>query len=100
LLDKEFFVAARKCLWDYDQSIFGTAKESLVEGGSSKVDYVALVDSEPMGLCEAKSPSVMKKVGVSLPSRGIKFEWVRGQPLVSKILAKVFATTLVLRRNV
>jgi hypothetical protein len=31
----------------------------------------------------------MKNVCGSLPSHGIKLKWVRGQPLVSKILSKV-----------
>jgi hypothetical protein len=54
-----------------------------------KVDYVALVDDEPRALCEAESPSVMKKTGDLLPPHGIELTWVRGQPLVPKILAKV-----------
>jgi hypothetical protein len=89
LLDKGFFVAARKCLWEYDRSIFETTKENMVKGATSKVDYVVLVDNEPKGLCEAKPPSVMEKVGNSLPPRGIELKWVPGQPLVPKILAKV-----------
>jgi hypothetical protein len=42
-----------------------------------------------MGLCEAKSPSVMKNVCGSLPSHGIELKWVHGQPLMPKILSKV-----------
>ena len=105
MLDKGFFVAARKCLWEYDLSIFETTKENVVEGATSKVDYVVLVDNKPKGLCEVKSPSVMKKVGNSLPPHGIELKWVRGQPLVPKILAKVstlflLVTTPFLRRDV
>jgi hypothetical protein len=59
---------------------------------SSKVDYVALMDDKPMGLCEAKSPSVMANVCNKLPPHGIKLKWAQGQDLVPKILAKV--TTL------
>ncbi len=105
LVDKGFFVAARKCLWVYDHSIFGTTREHLAERGSSKVDYVVLVDNELTVLCEAKSPSVMKNVCYSLPSPGIELKSVHGQPLVPKILSKVstlfpLVTALVLRRNV
>jgi hypothetical protein len=87
LLDKGFFVAVRKCLWEYDGLVFGTDEEHLVRG--SKVDYVGQVDSQAKVLCEAKPPSVMKKVGSMLPPRGIELKWVRGQSLVPKILAKV-----------
>ena len=76
--------------------------EDSVEGGRSKVDYVALVDDEPKALCEAKSPSVMKKVGELLPQRGIQLTWVSGLSLVPKLLSKVnglllSATTLFIR---
>ncbi|KIL63596.1 hypothetical protein M378DRAFT_12032 [Amanita muscaria Koide BX008] len=64
LLDTGFFKATRKCLGEFG------------EGGTSKVDYVALVNDEPKALCEAKSPSVMKKVGELLPPRGIELKWV------------------------
>jgi hypothetical protein len=87
LLNKGFFVAVGKCLWVFDQSEFGTDEEHVV--GGSKVDYVGLVDNEPKTLCEAKSPSVMKKISSSLPPRGIELKWVRGQSLVPKILTKV-----------
>ena len=81
------------------------AKEHSAKEGNSKVDYVALVDNKPMGLCEAKSPSFMKNVCDSLPQHGIELKWVHGQGLVQKILAKVstlfpLITALVLRRNV
>jgi hypothetical protein len=105
LLDRGFFVAARKCLWVYDRSYFETIEEHLAKGGGSKVDYVALVNKEHTGLCEAKSPSVMKNVCVLLPPHGIQLKWVQGLPLVPKILSKVstlfpLVTALVLRRNV
>ncbi|KAI0302510.1 hypothetical protein BC826DRAFT_1089655 [Russula brevipes] len=87
-LDKSFFVAASKCFWVYDQSTFGMTREHLAENGTSKVDYAVLVDKKLMGLCEAESPSVMKNVYNSLPSRGIELKWVEGQPLVPKILSK------------
>jgi hypothetical protein len=90
LLDKGFFVAVRKCLAEYGGYRFETAVEDLVEGGSSKVDYVALADDRRMALCEAKSPSVMKKVGQLLPARGIELSWIpASQSLVRRILTKV-----------
>lgn len=101
LLDKGVFQAARKCLWEYDQYLFKTIKEDVAVGGSSKVDYVAQVDGKGIALCEANSPSVMKKVGEWLPPHGIKLTWVRSQPLVPKIFAKVSmpfsSVTLVLK---
>jgi hypothetical protein len=63
--------------------------ENSVEGARSMVDYVALVDSEPKALCEAESPSIIKKAGNFLPPRGIELKWVRGQSLMPKILTKV-----------
>ncbi|KIM80579.1 hypothetical protein PILCRDRAFT_73114 [Piloderma croceum F 1598] len=74
LLDKGFFVAVRKCLWEYNGYSFGTRKEHVAEGGGSKVDYVALVDGGFKALL--------------LPSHGIKLKWVQGQTLVPKILTK------------
>jgi hypothetical protein len=105
LLDRGFFPAASKCFWEYDRSVFKTTEEHLAEGAGSKVDYVARVNDEIMGLCEAKSPSVMENACDSLPLHGIELKWVHGQPLVPRILAKVstlfpLITALVLRRNV
>jgi hypothetical protein len=71
----------------FDRSEFRTVEEDVV--GGSKVDYVGLVGNEPKALCEAKSPSVMKKISILLPPRGIELKWVRGQTLAPKILAKV-----------
>lgn len=68
---------------------FATTKEDSVVDGTSKVDYVALVDNEPRALCEAKSPWVMKRAGEYLPPHGIELNWVKGQSLVPKILAEV-----------
>jgi len=87
LLDKGFFAAVGKCLWVFDRSEFGTVEEHVV--GDSKVDYVGLVDDEPKVLCEAKSPSVVKKVSISLPPCGIELKWVRRQTLVPKIHTKM-----------
>jgi hypothetical protein len=91
LLDKGFFEATRKCLGRCGPYRFKTAKEQSVEGGSSKVDYVALVNNESNALLEAGSPSVMKKVGAKLPPHGIELTWVSRQSLVPKILSKVSA---------
>ena len=63
--------------------------EHSVEGCRSKVDYVLLVGDHKPALCEAKSPSVIHKVGELLPERGIKLTWESGQPLIPKKFAKV-----------
>ena len=99
-----FFDAAGKCLWVYDQSTFETTSEHKVEKGGSIVDFLALVNDNPVGLCEAKSPSVMTQVCDSLPPHGIQLKSIRGQPLVPKILTMVstlfpLVPALVLKRN-
>jgi hypothetical protein len=104
LLDKGFFQAAREVLWAYDRERFKTVVEHVAEKGSSKVDYFALVNDNPVVLCEAKSPQVMTNVCKHLPQRGIELKWVQGEALVPKILANVstlipLITALVLRRN-
>ena len=88
LLDK-LFAAAGKCLWAYGRHNFRKVVEHSVEGTRSRVDYVMLVDHEARALCEAKSPSVMKKVGNLLPVRGIKLEWTHSQNVLRRILGKV-----------
>ena len=93
MLDKGFFEAARRCFGECDPGLydFDTAWEESVEGGSSKIDYVALVNDESKALIEVKSPSVMKKVGELLPAHGIELKWDRNQSLIPKILSKVSA---------
>lgn len=77
-------------MWEYGQYRLSTTKKHSVQGGGSRVDYVALVDGDAKGLCETKSPSVMKKVGELLPARGIELSWLPGsQSVVRKILTKV-----------
>ena len=78
---------------------------SVKEEGGPGVDYMTLVDENPTGLCEAKSPSVMNNICKSLPSHGLQLKWIQGQPLVPKILLNVstlfpLVTALVLKRNV
>lgn len=63
--------------------------EHRVEGGSSKVDFVVLADDRFTVLVEAKSPSVMRKVGDLLPPRGFELKWHQRQSLLPKILSKV-----------
>lgn len=61
------------------------------------VDYVALVDDEEKLLCEAKSPSVMKKFGDLLSERGFELEWIPSSSLVRKILGKVSTLCIFLK---
>jgi hypothetical protein len=79
----------RGCLFVYGRHRCKGDKQNSVEGGNSKVDYVLLVDDDKQALCEAKSPSVMHKVGPLLPRHGIELKWSRGQTLIQKIFAKV-----------
>jgi hypothetical protein len=73
----------------YGRYRFKTDKENSVEGGSSKVDHVLLVNDDDRALCEVKSPLVTQKAGELLPPHGIELKWVRGQSLIPKILANV-----------
>lgn len=82
-------MAVCKCLVKYSQYAFSTDKENVVKGGSSKVDYVVLVDDEPKALCEEKSASVMKTVGELLPPWGIKLKWNHSQSPMQRLLGKV-----------
>ena len=91
LLDTGFLQATRKCLALCGPYRFKTVKEKSVEGGSSKVDYEALVNDILRVLLEAKSPSVMKIAGELLPPHGIELKWVCDQSLVPKLLSKVSA---------
>ena len=89
LLDKGFFEAARIFLAVYGDQNFETFRENSVEGGSSSVDYILVVDDNEVALCEAKSPSVMYHVGQILPEHGIKLTWLPSKSLLRKILSKV-----------
>ncbi|KIL58963.1 hypothetical protein M378DRAFT_27259 [Amanita muscaria Koide BX008] len=86
LLDKGVLQALTPCLWVYGGYHFQNILEQVADGGSSKVDYVLQVNHEDEVLVEAKSPSVMKRVGELLPPRGIELTWARRQTLVPKIL--------------
>ena len=73
--------AARRCLASYGEYDFRTDKGKSVQEGSSRV---AMVDGSSMVLSEAKSPSLMKKVGNLLPERGIKLEWIPSRSLSAR----------------
>ena len=89
-LNSGFLVAARKTLFKHSHLEFKTDKEDKVDGGVSKVDYVALVDTRKTLLFEAKSPTVMMNFGELLPVHGFECEWnVKSSSLVRKILEKV-----------
>ncbi|KAI9465415.1 hypothetical protein BJY52DRAFT_1202193 [Lactarius psammicola] len=73
-----------------NEGFLGAAKSSehVEPGTSSKIDYLWLVGDKRVVLVEAKSPSVMKVVGHSLPTDPISLEWARNQTLVRKLLLK------------
>ena len=74
----------------YDGSTLLTAREKSIAGGGSKVDYTLLVGDEPMVLVDAKSPSVMKRLGdLLLQPQVIEFNWLRNEPPERKLLQKV-----------
>jgi hypothetical protein len=76
-------------LSEYGQYQLHIIRETAVEGGSSKVDYVMQANDADKVLVEAKSPSVMNKLGELLPPHGIELTWAVAQSLVPKVLAKV-----------
>ncbi|KAI9465417.1 hypothetical protein BJY52DRAFT_1144063 [Lactarius psammicola] len=88
LLDKGPLGAAIVCLRVYGRHRFNITEEHVEPGTSSKVDYLGLVGDKRVVLVEAKSPSIMKVVGHSLPTDPISLEWARKQTLVRKILLK------------
>ena len=57
--------------------------------GLSKVDYLGVLGEKPVVLVEAKSPTVMKVLGESLPPHGITLKWLAGETLVPRIFQKV-----------
>jgi len=82
--------AAAECLFEYDQSNFEMTLEQRVEGARSVVDFHALVDDKLAALVEAKSPTVMNKLGELLPQNAFKIRWTAGSTnLVSLVFSKV-----------
>ncbi|KAH8998498.1 hypothetical protein EDB92DRAFT_1835508 [Lactarius akahatsu] len=45
-----------------------------------------MVDGKRIVLVEAKSPTVMKAVGESLPTHAFELNWAPGESLISKVL--------------
>ncbi|KAH9065337.1 hypothetical protein EDB87DRAFT_1672682 [Lactarius vividus] len=78
ILDRGFFLAATFCLEAYGGHRFAKTGEH--------VDYLGMADGRHIVLVEAKSPSVMKAVGDSLPIRAFKLNWAPGESLISKVL--------------
>ena len=104
LLDSGVLRALGSCMWLCGRYRLRLNIEQVAGRGTSKVDYVVNVDGKDEALVEAKSPSVMKKVGELLPPRGIELTWARRQSLVPTILAKASMilsslTTFVLKKS-
>ena len=57
--------------------------------GLSKANYVGMLGEKPVVLVEAKSPTVMKVMGESLPPHGISLKWLAGETLVPRIFQKM-----------
>ncbi|KAH9014661.1 hypothetical protein EDB85DRAFT_2097786 [Lactarius pseudohatsudake] len=87
ILNNGIFPATTFCLGAYGGYRFTRILEH-VEQGLSKVDYLGMVDDKRVVLVEAKSPSVMKAVGSSLPEDTVELDWAPGGDLVSKVLLK------------
>lgn len=63
--------------------------EHAVTRGHSKVDYLGSLGEKPVVLVEAKSPTVMMRMGELLPTHGISLKWVTEEPLVPRVFQKV-----------
>jgi hypothetical protein len=98
LLNIGFLDAAQKCLSICGDDTFEPLHDASVKGGSSKVDYVALVGGEERALIEAKSPSVMRRLGELLPDLGFTLTWQNNssESLEQKILTNVSTLSIVL----
>ncbi|KAH9175244.1 hypothetical protein EDB89DRAFT_347330 [Lactarius sanguifluus] len=88
IMNRGFFPAAAVCLFAYGGYRFVNTVEH-VELGLSKVDYLGTVDDKRVVLVEAKSPSVMKAVGDSLPEHTVELDWTPSGDLVSRVLLKM-----------
>ena len=90
LLTLGVFNAAPYCLWQYRQCKFSVRPEQKAEVGKSIVDFHALVDGKLVALVEAKSPTMMIKLGELLPQNAFKIRWTAGSTsLVSLIFSNV-----------
>ena len=75
LLDLGVFNAMARCLWEYDRSKFRMPHEQRVGGVTSAVGFHILVNNKHVALVEAKSPSVMNKLGELLTQNAFKMRW-------------------------
>ena len=89
LFNKGVYEAARRCLAEYGGYNLDFHEEYSIRAGGSRVDDVVTTDGTNRVLCEAKSPSVMKKLGILLPLRGFELKWIPSESLVRRILGKV-----------
>jgi hypothetical protein len=85
------FKAAAQCLGEYDQSEFEAVFEQKAEvAAKSIVDFHVQVNDKLVALVEAKSPTVMNKLGESLPQNPFKIRWTAGSSsLLSRVFSKV-----------
>ncbi|KAH9023569.1 hypothetical protein EDB83DRAFT_2527303 [Lactarius deliciosus] len=88
ILNNGIFPATIFCLGAYGGYRLTKIVEHVEQGLSSRVDYLGMVDDKRVVLVEAKSPSVMKAVGCSLPEDTVELDWTPGGDLVSKVLLK------------
>ncbi|KAH9170940.1 hypothetical protein EDB89DRAFT_1222301 [Lactarius sanguifluus] len=88
ILDNGIFPATTFCLGAFGGYRFTKIVGHVEQGLSSKVDYLGMVDDKRVVLVEAKSPSVMKAFGSSLPEDTVELDWTLGGDLASKVLLK------------
>jgi hypothetical protein len=84
--------AADECLWEYDESKCDMLPEQKADSEVAKsiVDFHVLVNDRLVALIEAKSPTVMHKLGESLPQMAFKIRWTPGSTsFVSRVFSKV-----------
>jgi hypothetical protein len=90
LLTLGVFNASTHCLWQYHRCKFDILPKQKGEVGKSIVDFHALVDGKLVALVEAKSPTMMIKLGELLPQNAFEIRWTTGSTsLVSLVFSKV-----------
>jgi len=92
LLDRGVFTAAEVCLLKYDKSTFKARSEQRFGEARSIVDFHVLVNKKLVAIVEAKSPTVMHRLGELLTRNINAFElrWTKGsRNLVSQVFSRV-----------
>ncbi|KAH9175245.1 hypothetical protein EDB89DRAFT_1903808 [Lactarius sanguifluus] len=75
-------------IWSTNRNEYTALRTPWNTSSEVSLDYLGMVDDKRVVLVEAKSPSVMKAVGSSLPEHTVKMDWTPSGDLVSRVLLK------------